>query len=133
MWCRLGYSAGRIALASSGKAPATTTALAVAGLMLLSPNTLYTATWWITGSVNYLWPMALGLYGMLAYVDGVDRGNSSRLACLLAAGLALYNAHVSIALLPASFVFLGITVATVRFAVLDLAQATFMFAKEIVV
>src|SRR3546814_18946283 len=49
-----------------------------------------------------------------SYVDGVDRVNSSRLACLLAAGLAMYNEQVAIALLPASFVFLGIKVAQRR-------------------
>src|SRR3546814_16849246 len=107
MWLRLCDSAGRIALASTGKSPATTTALAFAGLMLLSPNTLYTAPWWITGSVNYLWPMALGLYGMLAYVDGLDRGTSTRLSRLLAAGLAMYDKQVATERLPASLVFIG--------------------------
>lgn len=133
MWLLLCYSAGRIALSSTGKSPATTTALAFVGLMLLSPNTLYTATWWITGSVNYLWPMALGLYGMLAYVDRVDRGNASRLACLLASGLAMYNEQVAIALLPASFIFLGIKVVQRRWMGWDIAQIVFMLANAMVV
>src|SRR3546814_2250522 len=39
MWLLLCYSAGRIALASTGKSPATTTALAFAGLMRSEEHT----------------------------------------------------------------------------------------------
>src|SRR3546814_7372418 len=53
------HSAGRLALASTGTSGATTTSLAFAFLMLVSPDILYPAAWWMTGSVNYLWPAAL--------------------------------------------------------------------------
>src|SRR3546814_3833272 len=47
--------------------------------------------------------------------------------------LAMYNEQVAIALLPASFVFLGIKVAQRRCAGWDIAQAAFMVANAIVV
>src|SRR3546814_19449727 len=71
------HSAGRLALASTGKSGATTTSLAFAFLMLVSPDMLYPAAWWMTGSVNYLWPAALGLYGMLAFAEPRKIGRAS--------------------------------------------------------
>lgn len=133
MWLLLCYSTGRIALGSTGKSAERSTVLAFIGLMLLSPNTLYTATWWITGSVNYLWALALGLYGMLAYIDPARRGTVARLGCLLAAGLAMYNEQVVILLLPASLVLVGIRVVQRTWRGWDVAQLVFMAANAAVV
>lgn len=127
MWLLFCYSAGKIALA--GRSAAASTTLAFVALMLISPYTLYTATWWITGSVNYLWPTALGLYGMLAYVDPDGRGNLSRLGCLLAAGLAMYNEQVAFVLLPAAMVFLSFRIAQRKLRRWDVAQLVFMAAN----
>lgn len=127
MWLLFCYSAGKIALA--GRSAASSTALAFVALMLISPRTLYAATWWITGSVNYLWPTALGLYGMLAYVDPDGRGNLSRLGCLLAAGLAMYNEQVAFVLLPAALVSLSFRIARRKLGRWDVAQLAFMVAN----
>src|SRR3546814_17141511 len=96
------HSAGRLALASTGKSGATTTSLAFAFLMLVSPDMLYPAAWWMNGSVNYLWPAALGLYGMLAFAEPRNRRPLARFACLLASGLAMYNDQVALVLLHAA-------------------------------
>ncbi len=120
------HSAGRLALASTGRSAAATTSLAFAMLMLASPPVLYTSAWWITGSVNYLWPAALGLYGMLAFAGPRDRGSLARFACLLASGLAMYNEQVALALLPAALLAFGVLVAQRRWQRWDLAQVAFM-------
>lgn len=127
------HSAGRLALASTGKSAATTTSLAFALLMLVSPNMLYTAAWWMTGSVNYLWPAALGLYGMLAFAEPRDRGPLARFACLLASGLAMYNEQVALVLLPAALLVLGTLVAQRRWQRWDVAQVAFMLVNAAVV
>ncbi|WP_027081184.1 DUF6056 family protein [Luteimonas mephitis] len=127
------HSAGRLALASTGKPAAVTTSLAFALLMLVSPHLLYTAAWWMTGSVNYLWTAALGLYGMLAFVEPRDRGPFARFLCLLASGAAMYNEQVAMALLPAAFLLLGALVMQHRWRRWDVAQVAFMAANALVV
>lgn len=127
------HAAGRLALASTGKPAAATTALAFAMLMLASPEVLYTAAWWMTGSVNYLWPAALGLHAMLAFAGPRDRGNLARCMCLLASGLAMYNEQVALVLLPASLLALGALIAQGRWQRWDVAQVAFMAANAAVV
>jgi hypothetical protein len=127
------HAAGRLALASTGKPAATTTSLAFVLLMLASPDVLYTAAWWMTGAVNYLWPAALGLYGMLAFSEPRDRGNLARCACLLASGLAMYNEQVALVLLPASLLALGALAVQRRWQRWDVAQVAFMAANAAVV
>ena len=127
------HAAGRLALASSGKSAAATTSLAFAMLMLASPDVLYTAGWWMTGTVNYLWPAALGLYGMLAFTEPRDRGNLARCTCLLVSGLAMYNEQLALVLLPAAVLILGTLVVQRRWQRWDLAQVAFMAANAAVV
>lgn len=102
MWILFCYSAGRVALHRLLVSTAESTALALVLLLLMSPAVLFNATWWMTGSVNYLWPMALGLYGLIAFVDDKPHGNGARLGFVLASGLAMYNEQVALVLLPAS-------------------------------
>lgn len=120
------YSAGRIALGATERSAASATALAFGVLMLVAPPVLYTAAWWITGSVNYLWPVALGFYGMLPLV-GTDRhANASRFVFLLCSGLAMYNEQVALVLLPAALICLGTRVAKAEWRWWDVAQVVFM-------
>ncbi|HVI59657.1 MAG TPA: DUF6056 family protein [Luteimonas sp.] len=127
------HSAGRLALASTGKSTAATTSLAFATLMLASPQVLYGAAWWTTGSVNYLWPAALGLYGMLAFGEPRNRGSLARLACAVASGLAMYNEQVALVLLPASLLVVGALVVQRRWQRWDLVQVAFMAANAALV
>ena len=127
------HSAGRLALAPAGKSAAASTSLAFALLMLVSPQVLGNAAWWMTGSVNYLWPAALGLYGMLAFAGPGDRGPLGRSACLLASGLAMYNEQVALVLLPAALLVLGTRIAQRQWRRWDVAQVAFMLANAAVV
>ncbi len=127
------YSAGRIALAGTDKSSATVTSLAFCMFMLIAPSTLSPAAWWITGSVNYLWPMALGLYGMLAFVEPGHGGNAVRLARLLSAGLAMYNEQIALVLLPLSLLYVLMNPARYRQRPWEIAQLGFMAANAFVV
>lgn len=127
------YSAGRISLARTGMSAAGATALTFALFMLISPAVLYESAWWMTGSINYLWPVALGLYGLLAFVGDGDNGNIDRLGFLLASGLAMYNEQVALVLLPASLLFLMHRIATRQWRGWDFAHVGFMSVNAIIV
>lgn len=133
MWLLLCYSAGRVSLARTGVSAAGSTALVFVLFMLISPAIVFNAAWWMTGSVNYLWPMALGLYGLLAFVDTKGHGHNARLGFLLASGLAMYNEQVALVLLPISLWLLGWRVIRRRWRGWDLAQVGFMAINALVV
>src|SRR3546814_10931507 len=97
--------------------------------MLVSTDMLDPAAWGMTGSVNYLWPAALGLYGMLAFAETRNRRPLARFACLLASGLAMYNEHVELVLLPAALMVRGMLVAQRRGPRWDVEQVAFMLAN----
>lgn len=42
-------------------------------IFYLSYGTLFGSIFWITGSVNYLWPIAIGLYSMIPFSDSYYR------------------------------------------------------------
>ncbi|MET0814765.1 MAG: DUF6056 family protein [Pseudoxanthomonas sp.] len=91
------YSSSRAASAGGTRY---STLLALGLLMLLSPAVLYESAWWITGSINYLWPAALGMYGLLAFLETDRHSPIERLGFLLAAGFAMYNEQLALVLLP---------------------------------
>lgn len=129
----LAYSAGRISLARTGMSTPASTALAFALFMLISPAILYEAVWWITGSINYLWPVALGLFGLLAFVEPKNHGHLMRLAFLLASGLAMYNEQVALVLLPVCALLLSLRVAQRQWRGWDLAHVGFMILNALIV
>jgi hypothetical protein len=47
--------------------------IALFTLGFLSQPVLSSAFFWITGSINYLWPIALGLFAMIPYADRIFR------------------------------------------------------------
>ena len=96
------HSAGRIAFAGERTTPAVATALALCLFLSMPPDVLFEAAWWRTGSINYLWPTAAGLYGLLAFVDRERNTPWRRLACLLASGFAMHNEQLAFVLLPAT-------------------------------
>lgn len=133
MWLLLCYSAGKVALARTGISTSGSTALMFVLFMLMSPAVVFNAAWWITGSINYLWPMALGLYGLLAFVDPTDHGKGTRFGFLLASGLAMYNEQVALVLLPASLLLLGLRFVRQQWRGWDLAHVGFMAINALVV
>ncbi|SBO16357.1 DUF6056 family protein [Carnobacterium divergens] len=66
----LGYSISRI-FNSKWKPFASVSALLILGY--ISYDVLYSGYFWITGSFNYLLPMALGMYIMIPYADSYFR------------------------------------------------------------
>lgn len=74
--------------------------LAFAFYMLLTPQAVYEATFWLTGAMNYLWPMALGLWSLVAVAERSDR-RGLWAGCLVAGVLACSGDQVALALLPA--------------------------------
>ncbi|MFP3122211.1 DUF6056 family protein [Ectobacillus funiculus] len=50
--------------------------VALATFGYFSQNLLSSGFFWITGSINYLWPFALGLVGMIPYADSIFRNES---------------------------------------------------------
>lgn len=134
MWLLFCHSAGRIAFAGTPVTAARATAVAFAALMLVSPEVLFASAWWMTGSINYLWPMALGLHGLRAFVGPPPRSAATRAGMLLASSLAMYNEQVAIALLPATAL-LWWSGRAARRGVLpwDLAQLLAMVANAAVV
>jgi hypothetical protein len=133
MWMLLFYSSGRLATLGAGMSAAGSTTLAFALFMLVPPVVLFDATWWFTGSINYLWPMALGLYGLLGLADGQGATHRLRLSCLLASGLSMYNEQIALVLLPTSVLILGLRIVQRKLHGWDLAQVGFMLANAVFV
>lgn len=92
------HSVGRIGFGRSMGFPATI-ACTFALLMLLPPGVLWEAAWWVSGSFNYLWPVALAAYGCLPFFDRRERGVMQHSSHILACGLAAYNEQVGFVLL----------------------------------
>jgi len=132
-WLVFCHAAGRVALARTGMDPPRSTCIAFVLLMLMAPDVLYPAAWWMTGSVNYLWPVAFGLLGLLPWVEPREQGRVGRIACLLASGVAMYNEQVALALLPAAAILVGLRARQRRLRAWDIAQAAFMVANALVV
>lgn len=132
-WLLFCFAAGRVSLGRTGMPASRSTVIAFGLLMLMSPGVLYPAAWWMTGSVNYLWPVALGLFGLMAWTGRDERGFLARAAFLLASGLAMYNEQVAIALLPAAAILVGLRARQRRLQGWDVAQFAFMAANALVV
>jgi len=95
------HAAGRLALRGrAGFAPGTPAQLAFALFLLMAPGVVYESAWWRTGSINYLWPAATGVYSLLAFGDRARNTPLRRVACLLAAGFACQQEQFALVLLP---------------------------------
>lgn len=121
------HSACRVARV--GKSLPAPSLLALALLMLMSPAVLNESAWWTTGSVNYLWPAALGLYGLLAFLETPPHGSVQRIFSLLASGFAMYNEQLALVLLPATLCLMFIRWRERRWRRWDIAHIIFMVAN----
>lgn len=121
------YSSGR-AMRVGASVPAPTL-LAFALLMLVSPAVLYESTWWVTGSINYLWPAALGLYGLLAFLETTPHSPAQRMGFLLASGFAMYNEQLALVLLPVTLCLIFVRWRERRRDTWDIVHLVFMVAN----
>jgi len=78
---------------------ATGLACAFAILLLMPPPVLREAAWWVTGSLNYLWPVALGTWAMVALFERRPRSAAHWFALGCAAGFAAYCEQMALAML----------------------------------
>lgn len=121
------YSSGRaVRVGDSVSAP---TLLAFTLLMLVSPAVLYESTWWMTGSINYLWPAALGLYGLLAFLETTPHSPAQRMGFLLASGFAMYNEQLVLVLLPVTLCLMFVRWRERRWNTWDIVHLAFMVAN----
>lgn len=121
------YSSGRAVRV--GASVSASTLLAFVLLMLVSPAVLYESTWWMTGSVNYLWPAALGLYGLLAFLETTPHSSVQRMGFLLASGFAVYNEQLALVLLPVTLCLMFVKWGERRWNTWDIVHLAFMVAN----
>ncbi|MBW3550072.1 MAG: hypothetical protein KY442_04365 [Proteobacteria bacterium] len=98
MFMLLTYS---MAVLASGARRATGFGLALVAclVLLVHPDVIWWAAWWLTGSVNYLWPAALGAFALTVYFRSNAAGPWQVTAALVCGGLAAYSEQVAIMLL----------------------------------
>ncbi|MFT4198308.1 MAG: DUF6056 family protein [Pseudoxanthomonas sp.] len=94
------HALGRLARIGTTLTQAQATVLAFGLYLLLTPQVAYEVTFWLTGSMNYLWPAALALWSLVALAEG-GGGRLLRGACIAAGVLACSSDQVAIVLLPA--------------------------------
>lgn len=78
--------------------PAAGLACAFALLWCMPPPVLHDGAWWVSGSFNYLWPAASGLYALQSMFDVRPRAAWRWVLPACAAGFAAYAEQVAIAL-----------------------------------
>lgn len=88
-------------------------ALAAGGLLLVPHVVMADAVFWRTGSINYLWPCALGAWGIVGFLDPPGR-RALRLARIAAACFGVYNEQVAIVLVPLAIVLTFVSVRNER-------------------
>lgn len=127
------HAAGRLALRDqAGFAPGTPALLAFALFLLMAPAVVYESAWWRTGSINYLWPAATGVYSLLAFTDRARNTPTRRIACMLAAGFACQQEQFALVLLPvATWLSLASPRSERGERGWDLAQLLFMLASAV--
>ena len=120
------YSIGRIGFAGCLSPPASM-ACAFALFILMTPQVLAEAAWWVTGSLNYLWPAAMGAYGALQFLDRHERSALGYIGLILASGLAVYNEQVAIVMIGMLVPIIWRLVATRTWNKWDIAHIGFVF------
>lgn len=94
----LAFSMGRL---GAGKAMPwiSASALALALLLLLTDRRVqFDGMWWVTGSFNYLVPVALGLFAVSVLLNAQEAGPLERACGLLAAAIAAYQEQMAVSL-----------------------------------
>lgn len=98
MFMLLAFSLARLGIGSR-RVAGSDVALAACLILLVTPDILWWSAWWLTGSVNYLWPTALGAFALSVYLHPVSPRSWQVAAALVGASIAAYSEQVSIALL----------------------------------
>lgn len=106
MFMLLSYSMAVLA-AGTRKVTGCGVALAACLVLLVSPDVIWWAAWWMTGSVNYLWPTALGAHALSVYFQHDAARRWQVLAALVCGSLAAYSEQVAIVLLALGVVSLA--------------------------
>lgn len=96
------HALGRLAAVGTRLSPALATVLAFVLFLLFSPQVQYESSFWLTGSINYLWPVALGLWSLVPLVEGRRYRWPMRLSCCLSASVAAYCDQLALVLVPLS-------------------------------
>lgn len=74
-------------------------ALAACLVLLVTPDVLWWSAWWLTGSINYLWPAALGAFALSIFLRPSPAGPLQISLALVGASFAAYSEQVAIVLL----------------------------------
>lgn len=74
-------------------------ALAACLVLLVTPDVLWWSAWWLTGSINYLWPVALGAFALSVYLQPATATQWQIPAALVGGSIAVYSEQVAIVLL----------------------------------
>jgi hypothetical protein len=89
------FSVGRLGF-GQGTGPIAATGFAYCLLLLMPSSVLWDSAWWVTGSINYLWPVALACYGALQFFDRRPYHPLRTASFVLASGLSVYNEQVAL-------------------------------------
>jgi hypothetical protein len=129
MLALLVHAAGRLARVGTALSQVGAMALAFALFLMITPQIQFESSWWLTGSLNYLWPVALGLWSLLPLVEGGVYRWPQRVGFCLAASLAAYCDQLALVLVPLSLGLLAWRVRQRRASRWDAAQAALLVAN----
>lgn len=96
------YATGRLATAREDMSSSVATALMFCLFMLVSHEVLFYSAWWVTGSVNYLWTVALAAYALIGLVERKQHAPIERIGFAIAAALSVQNEQVALVMVLAS-------------------------------
>ncbi|WDS35826.1 DUF6056 family protein [Pseudoxanthomonas sp.] len=117
------YAAGRLARVGMALSQVGAMTLAFALFLLITPQIQFESSWWLTGSLNYLWPVALGLWSLLPLVEAGTYRWPQRIGFCLAAAFAAYCDQLALVLVPLSLGLLAWRIGQRRWSRWDLVQA----------
>jgi len=120
---------GRLARVGTALSRSGATVLAFALIMAMTPQAIFESAWWLTGSLNYLWPVALGLWSLVPLVEAGRYGVAQRLGFCLAAAWAAYCDQLALMLVPLALGLLAWRFTQRRGRRWDMAQALVLCAN----
>ncbi|GEM_PF-3208356 len=123
------HAMGRLARVGTGLSQGGAMTLAFALFVSMTPQITFEAAWWLTGSLNYLWPVALGLWSLVPLLDRTPCGWPQRLGCCLAAMLAAYCDQLALVLVPLTLGLFIWRMRQGRWSGWDLAQVLLLCAN----
>jgi len=125
-------ASGRLARVGTDLSRSGAAVLAFMLVMLMTPQAIFESAWWLTGSLNYLWPIALGLWSLVPLVEGGAYRWPQRLGFVLAAAWAAYCDQLALVLVPLSLGLLAWRGWQRRATAWDVVQAVVLCANAAV-